>query len=88
MTPSRLFFNEKFPALVPNKILVSSVSNGLSVWVNKFNIVIEELVSLFIYHSYNMISSIIRINTEISLCRRKIVTNGVSSTRDLVGLCS
>ncbi|KAF2546406.1 hypothetical protein F2Q70_00020350 [Brassica cretica] len=43
MTPSRLFFNEKFPALVPNKILASSVSNGTSVWVNKFNIVIEEL---------------------------------------------
>ena len=88
MTPSRLFFNEKFPALVPNKILASSVSSGTSVWVNKFNIVIEELVSMFIYHSFNMTLSLIRINTEIFLCRRKIVTNGVSSTRDLIGLCS
>ena len=76
MTLSPLFFNEKFSSLVPSKPLASLVSNGTSVLVNVFNIVIviEGLVPLFIYHSYNMISALIIMNTEISLCRREIIT--------------
>ena len=76
MTPSSLFFNEKFSSLVLSKPSASSVLNGTSVLVNEFDIVIliEELVPLFVYHSYNMISALIIMNTEISLCCRKIVT--------------
>ena len=68
MTPSFLFFNEKFSSLVLSKPSALSVLNGTSVLVNEFNIVImiEELVPLFIYHSYNMISALIIMNTEIS----------------------
>ncbi|KAF3607079.1 hypothetical protein DY000_02048965 [Brassica cretica] len=45
MTPSSLFFNEKFSSLVLSKPSASSVLNGTSVLVTEFDIVIviEEL---------------------------------------------
>ncbi|KAF3512684.1 hypothetical protein F2Q69_00007197 [Brassica cretica] len=64
MTPSSLFFNEKFSSLVLSKPSASSVLNGTSVLVNEFNIVImiEELEDRneMVYHQLEILLDYVR----------------------------